>query len=239
MPALDASMRGPNNAPPRPCRCSPRRAKARSASIAMAASPGSARSTNGWPRTARCHDRPAGRGGDSRQVPGARSALHDTRNALARERKARYRLSNFIGVSEVVRQVNVRARRLGADHRRNGRRQELRAQALHLASARAPGPFLAVNMAAVPEALLESGSGCVSGKTPSTPMRPTRAVLGYPCAATAAGPAKAAAAARAMAARRSISRAPRLPATAPQPAPASPRHARASGSRRRRTSSAA
>ncbi len=81
---------------------------------------------------------------------------------LAAQRAARYTISQFIGVNPAVLEVKRLARRaaqldttvmlLGE----TGTGKELLAQAIHAASARASKPFVGVNMAAVPETLLES-----------------------------------------------------------------------------------
>ncbi len=81
---------------------------------------------------------------------------------LARARSARYSLSSFIGSSPAIAELKTRAHRYALREGavliqgETGVGKELLAQALHLASPRADGPFVAVNMAAVPETLLES-----------------------------------------------------------------------------------
>ena len=88
--------------------------------------------------------------------------LDKTQTALARERRARYSLSNFVGVSPEIVELKAKARRFALREGpvlilgETGVGKELLAQAMHVASQRTSGPFVAVNMAAVPEALLES-----------------------------------------------------------------------------------
>lgn len=80
---------------------------------------------------------------------------------LAAQRATRYTFSQFIGSNPVVLEVKRLARRasqldttvmlLGE----TGTGKELLAQAIHAASARAGKPFVGINMAAVPETLME------------------------------------------------------------------------------------
>ena len=82
--------------------------------------------------------------------------------ALARERHAKYSLSGFIGASDAVKELKAQVRRFALRDGaalilgETGTGKELLAHAIHQQSDRADGPFVAVNMAAVPEALLEA-----------------------------------------------------------------------------------
>ena len=81
---------------------------------------------------------------------------------LAAQRRPRYTIASFVGASEVALQVKRQARRVAATDStvlllgETGTGKEVLAQAIHAASARAARAFVGVNIAAVPEALLEA-----------------------------------------------------------------------------------
>ncbi|HET9579625.1 MAG TPA: sigma 54-interacting transcriptional regulator [Usitatibacter sp.] len=90
------------------------------------------------------------------------SELAHTQKSLAEERRAKYTFSNFIGASPAAMEAKRQARRAAQVDTtvlllgETGTGKEILAQAIHSASPRAHGPFIGVNVAAIPDTLLEA-----------------------------------------------------------------------------------
>ncbi|MGM9488718.1 sigma-54 interaction domain-containing protein [Ideonella sp. YS5] len=88
--------------------------------------------------------------------------LEDARRELATQRRPKYTIASFIGSSAVVMEVKRQARRVaGTDSTvlllgETGTGKELMAQGIHAGGHRATGPFVGVNIAAIPDTLLEA-----------------------------------------------------------------------------------
>ncbi len=88
--------------------------------------------------------------------------LEEARRELARQRRSKYTLSSFVGRSPATLEVKRQARRAAQSSSpvlllgETGTGKELLAHAIHAASVRAGRAFVGVNIAAVPETLLEA-----------------------------------------------------------------------------------
>ena len=88
--------------------------------------------------------------------------LDDARQQLAAQRRPKYTVASFIGSSPQALEVKRQARRVAQTGStvlllgETGTGKELLAHAIHAASTRASRPFVGVNIAAVPDTLLEA-----------------------------------------------------------------------------------
>ena len=97
-----------------------------------------------------------------RELDEARQALAAQHRAASGQRQARHSLAGFIGTSAAAQEVKRQARRAAQSSSpvlllgETGTGKELLAHAIHAASPRSRGPLVSVNIAAIPETLLEA-----------------------------------------------------------------------------------
>jgi transcriptional regulator with PAS, ATPase and Fis domain len=88
--------------------------------------------------------------------------LDDARRELATQRRTKYTLASFVGTGPAAVEVKRQARRAAMSSSpvlllgETGTGKELLAHAIHAASSRSKGPLVSVNIAAVPDTLLEA-----------------------------------------------------------------------------------
>jgi transcriptional regulator with PAS, ATPase and Fis domain len=88
--------------------------------------------------------------------------LDDARQQLAAQRRPKYTVASFIGAGPAAMEVKRQARRVAQTDStvlllgETGTGKELLAHAIHAASSRSARPFVGVNIAAVPDTLLEA-----------------------------------------------------------------------------------
>jgi transcriptional regulator with PAS, ATPase and Fis domain len=88
--------------------------------------------------------------------------LDDAHRQLAAQRRPKYTIASFVGASPAALEVKRQARRVAPTDStvlllgETGTGKEVLAQAIHAASARVARPFVGINIAAVPESLLEA-----------------------------------------------------------------------------------
>src|SRR5512134_3767439 len=88
--------------------------------------------------------------------------LDEARRELAAQRRTKYTFASFVGTSPAALEVKRQARRAAQTDStvlllgETGTGKELLAHAIHASSARAERPFIGVNLAAVPETLMEA-----------------------------------------------------------------------------------